>query len=244
MKMTTMSTDAHGKSWFAIKSAADAYEIRIYDEIGADGIGADLFERAMSAIAANDKLTLRINSPGGDAFDAVAIYNSLIRHPGKVTAIIDGIAASAASLVAMAADEIRAPENAFICIQEPAALTIGTEKDHRATVAELNKLTQTFAGIYAKRSRQSDAVVRKVMADGELMTAPEAKAKHFLDVVEAPVKIAAMFDTAKLPAAHRDIVAGRFDESACALSLRLRSRRFVQASIRAELGIGRRSMTR
>ncbi|MFN3315150.1 MAG: head maturation protease, ClpP-related, partial [Hyphomonas sp.] len=107
-------------SWYAIRARGTGAEVAIYDEIGACGVSAKGFLAELGALPDAAPIDLRLNSPGGSVFDAVAIHNALSRHAGAVTVWIDGIAASAASYVAMAGDEIVMPENAFLMIHDPA----------------------------------------------------------------------------------------------------------------------------
>ena len=101
-------------------------EIVIYDEIGAFGIPAKAFLDELKALGPVPELTVRINSPGGSVFDGVAIYNALKRHSAAITVWIDGIAASIASMIAMAGDEIVMPENAMLMLHDPSGLVMGT----------------------------------------------------------------------------------------------------------------------
>ena len=82
---------------------------------------------------------MRINSPGGSCFDGVAIYNALARHPAHKTVWVDGFAASAASVVAMAGDEIVMPENTMMMIHEPVGAGAGTAADMRAMADALDR---------------------------------------------------------------------------------------------------------
>ena len=108
--------------------------------------------------------TLRINSPGGSVFDAVAIHNALSRHAGPVTVWIDGIAASAASYIAMAGDEIVMPENTFLMIHDPAGVVMGTAADMRNMAGTLDKIADSMLRGYAARSgRPEDEIAA---ADG------------------------------------------------------------------------------
>jgi ATP-dependent Clp protease protease subunit len=117
-------------SWYTIRARGTGAEVLIYDEIGAYGVSAKGFLAELGALPEGTPIDLRLNSPGGSVFDAVAIYNALKRHSGTVTVWIDGIAASAASYVAMAGDEIVMPENAFLMIHDPAGLVMGTADRH------------------------------------------------------------------------------------------------------------------
>ena len=94
------------KSWYKIRARTSGTEVLIYDEIGAYGVTAKGFLAELGALPEDAAIDLRLNSPGGSVFDAVAIYNALKRHTGEITVWIDDIAASAASYIAMAGDEI------------------------------------------------------------------------------------------------------------------------------------------
>ena len=101
------------------RAQARGAEIVIYDEIGAFGIPAKAFLDELKALGPVAELTVRINSPGGSVFDGVAIYNALKRHDAAITVWIDGIAASIASMIAMAGDEVVMPENAMLVLHDP-----------------------------------------------------------------------------------------------------------------------------
>jgi ATP-dependent protease ClpP protease subunit len=128
------------RSWYAIRARDTGAEVSIYDEIGAYGVSAKSFLDELASLPGDGPLTLRLNSPGGSVFDAVAIYNALKRHPGPVSVWIDGIAASAASYVAMAGDEVVMPENAFLMIHDPSGFVMGTADDMRAMAEALDKI--------------------------------------------------------------------------------------------------------
>lgn len=106
------------KSWCSIKAASDgtSANISIYEEIGGWGITAQQFSEDLKALGAVSHINLHIHSPVGDVFDGIAIYNLLSKHPAKVTVNIDGLAASMASVIAMAGDRIVMPENAMMMI--------------------------------------------------------------------------------------------------------------------------------
>ena len=136
------------RSWYAIRARAEGAEVSIYDEIGAYGVSAKSFLDELGALPDDGPLTLRLNSPGGSVFDAVAIYNALKRHTGPVSVWIDGIAASAASYVAMAGDEVVMPENAFLMIHDPSGLVMGTADDMRAMAEALDKIKGSLVAGY------------------------------------------------------------------------------------------------
>ena len=133
------------KRWYEFRAQAKGAEIVIYDEIGAFGIPARAFLDELKALGPVGELTVRINSPGGSVFDGVAIYNALKRHDATITIWIDGIAASIASMIAMAGDGVVMPENAMLMLHDPSALVIGTAADMRGMAEALDKFA-TAAG--------------------------------------------------------------------------------------------------
>ena len=139
--------------WYRISNAtSERAEVLLYGAISDwDGITADAFVRELRGITA-DAIDLRINSPGGLVFDAVAIYSALKNHPATVDVSIDGLAASAASFVAMAGDTIAIERPAKIMIHDAAGLTIGNADDMRQMADLLDELSDTIAEIYADRA--------------------------------------------------------------------------------------------
>lgn len=109
------------KGWYNIKAASDGASttIQVYEEIGGWGITAQQFSEDLKAPGDISHITLNIHSPGGDVFDGIAIYNLLSKYPAKITVHIDGLAASMASVIAMAGDRIVMPENAIMMSPQP-----------------------------------------------------------------------------------------------------------------------------
>lgn len=205
------------RTWFAIKAKAkadddedDEAEVLIYDEIGGWGIGAADFDRALKAIGPVNKISMRINSPGGDSFAGIAIYNMLKQHPATVNARVDGIAASAASLIAMAGDQITMPENTFMVVHEPLALTIGPASAHRAMADDLDRVSTSYANTYATRSGQTLEAVKSLMAEDRLMNAAECKERGYCDEMVESVEMRASFALDRLPEKHRGVLASVF----------------------------------
>ena len=190
------------RRWYSISNrAGDAAEILIYDEISAFGITAKQFAKDLKALGSPKKITLRINSPGGDVFDASAIHNQLKRHSARKVVTIDGLAASAASVIAMAGDEIVMPENAMMMIHDPAAIVIGTAADMLAMADALDKVKGTLIAAY-RRSNQSDKTIAAWMSDETWFTAAEAVAAGLADRTVEAVKAAANFDLGKFRYKH------------------------------------------
>lgn len=181
-------------SWYAIRARGTGAEVAIYDEIGAYGVSAKGFLAELGALPDGTPVDLRLNSPGGSVFDAVAIHNALKRHEGPVTVWIDGIAASAASYIAMAGDEIVMPENAFLMIHDPAGLVMGTAEDMRAMAEALDKVKGSLVSGYAAKSGRTPEEVSALMAAETWFDASDAVAQGFADRLIEPVRIAANFD--------------------------------------------------
>ena len=201
-------------SWYSIRARDTDAELSIYDEIGAYGVSAKAFIADIGALENGTDLELRLNSPGGSVFDAVAIYNALQRHTGKVTVTIDGIAASAASYVAMAGDEIVMPENAFLMIHDPSGLVMGTAGDMRDMAEALDKISGSLIKGYAAKSGKPDEEIATLMAAETWFDATEAVEAGLADRVAEPVRIAARFDIAAFRNAPPPLIEASKDEPA------------------------------
>lgn len=141
----------------------DTASISIYDSIGDNWEGTGVTSKRISAalrtIGARD-LTVNVNSPGGDFFEGVAIYNLLREHKAKVTINVMGLAASAASVIAMAGDEILMGEGSFLMIHNAWTVAIGNRHDLAQAAQTLEPFDTAMANLYAKRAgiSQADAV--------------------------------------------------------------------------------------
>ncbi len=193
-------------SWYTIRARATGAEVLIYDEIGAYGVTAKGFLAELGALPNDAAIDLRLNSPGGSVFDAVAIYNALSRHSGTITVWIDGIAASAASYIAMAGDEIVMPENAFLMIHDPSGLVMGTAEDMRSTAEALDKVKGSLIQGYAAKSGKADDEIATLMAAETWLDAKDALDLGFIDRIAEPVKLAASFDVARFRNAPPELV--------------------------------------
>lgn len=165
--------------WYAIRNVADddgdsaAAELLIYDEIGGSfGISSDEFVKDLMGIKAKN-IDVRINSPGGSVFDAIAIYNALIKHPANVTTYVDALAASAASIIAMAGDSVVMMVGSQLMIHDALGLEMGNAKDMREMANFLDRQSDNLATIYsAKGGDTSDW--RALMLKETWMFADEA----------------------------------------------------------------------
>ena len=138
--------------WYKIEALSeDNTEVMIYDVIGWPFNDAGEIIRALAGI--NTKtVTVRINSPGGDVFDAMAIFNALQSHKSKVITRVESLAASAASFIALAGKEVQAYQNAMFMIHEPWVLAAGSQHDLREIADILEKISGNMVDIYAQNS--------------------------------------------------------------------------------------------
>lgn len=141
--------------WFQIKNAAKddgPAQVYIYDEIGFWGTEAGDFVQQLIALDA-DEIDLHLNSPGGEIFDGLAIYNALKQNKAHVTVYVDGLAASAASFIAQAGDTVVMARNAQMMIHDGIAMAYGNEQDMLDTAELLSKLSNNIADIYAQAAK-------------------------------------------------------------------------------------------
>jgi ATP-dependent Clp protease, protease subunit len=193
-------------SWYTIRARASGAEVLIYDEIGAYGVSAKGFLAELGALPEGAPIDLRLNSPGGSVFDAVAIYNALSRHAGTVTVWIDGIAASAASYIAMAGDEIIMPENSFLMIHDPSGIVMGTAADMRDMAGALDKMAASMTRGYAARSGKPEGEIAALMAAETWFDARDALDLGLATRMAEPVRIAASFDIGRFRNAPPELV--------------------------------------
>ncbi len=163
-----------GQSWYTIRNASPkSAEVFIYEEIGMWGVSAKDFVAELRGLKA-DQIELHINSPGGAVFDGVAIYNSLINHPARIVSIVDGIAASAASFIAMAGEEIEIEKTGRMMIHDASGIAMGDARDLRELADLLDGLSNTIAEIYADRAGGTVQEWRDRMLATTWYTADEA----------------------------------------------------------------------
>lgn len=164
------------------KTAEEA-TVYIMDEISWWGITADELIKEIDGISAGT-IHLRMNSPGGSVFDGTAIYNALKQHSAKVIVHVDGLAASIASVIAMAGDEIVMGEGSFMMVHLPWSIMIGTAEDFRQEADLLDKVGGSIAQIYKGKSGKELDEINQLMADETWMTAEEAVEMGFADRID------------------------------------------------------------
>ena len=181
-------------NWYSIRALSKGAEISIHDEIGAFGVTAKEFLAELGELTNTSRITLRINSPGGSVFDGIAIYNALKRHPAHITVVVEGIAASIASVIVCAGDEVVMPENAMLMLHEPSAVVSGTADDLLSMAAALEKMRISLVSAYRDKSGLPDTEIEELLSHETWLSASEALDLGFADRIEAPVKMAACFD--------------------------------------------------
>lgn len=194
---------------FEIKAmGSDAVEVFMYDAIVNDaweaemmgGIAPQNLVPELRAITAGT-IHLRINSPGGSVFGARAIEQALREHPAKVIAHIDGLAASAATFIAMAADEVVMSSGALWMIHNAWGVAMGDHNDMLETAALLEKIDGTLIDTYAKRTGQTPEQLAEWMAAETWFTADEAVAAGFADSIAEEKKASARWNLSAYPKA-------------------------------------------
>jgi len=130
-----------------------------------------------------EEISVRINSPGGLAFEGIAIYNALVRHSARINITIDALAASAASIVAMAGDKISMSDNAAIMIHKAWSIVLGSADDLLHEAAILEKVDGNMANTYSARTKQSKEKIHEMMKAETWFNAEEAKENGFIDEV-------------------------------------------------------------
>jgi len=160
--------------WYKIKNkTANAAEVYIYDEIGYFGITAQDLVNDLNTIT-SENIELHLNTPGGEIFDGIAIYNALKNHNASVTVYVDALAASAGSFIAMAGDEIIMQRTAQMMIHDGHGLAIGNAADMRELADLLDKSSDNIASIYAERAGGSVEEWRTAMKAETWYSAEEA----------------------------------------------------------------------
>lgn len=174
-------------------------EIVLYGTVGEDfffdGFTALDVVRALAEIGRGDDVTVRINSGGGYVDEGTAVYNALAAHRGNVTTIVDGIAASAASLIFMAGDKRIMRRGSTMMIHDPALMTVGNSADHQKSVEALEALANSMADAYAEASGQTREQARADMQAETWLTPDDALARGYADETQdAAAEEATAFD--------------------------------------------------
>lgn len=190
---------------YSIKARANASaEIYIYEDVGEGwfgGVSAKQFATDLKALGDISTIDVRINSAGGDVFDGLAIYRQLVDHKAKVVSHIDGMAASIASVIAMAGDEIKIAEAGFVMIHNAWGLSIGDGTEMRRMADLLDTTTGAIRDVYRARTSIADEDLQAMMTAETWLTGADAVEKGFADTLVENLRVAA---SAKIdPAKHK-----------------------------------------
>lgn len=173
-------------------------EIWLYDQIGSnffsEGVTAKSFQKELAALGKVSLINLHINSPGGDVFDGFAIYNQLAQHPARIEVDIDGVAASIASIVAMAGDDIRIAKNATMMIHNPRGFAAGDETEMNRVAALLRTIKGNLVDTYKDRTGNKPEKLAAWMDDETWFTAEAAVENGFANSVSRETAVTACFD--------------------------------------------------
>lgn len=182
-----VSPPENAADWYRIENAAaDEADVYVYDAIGGwFGTTADDFIREMRDISA-PRINLRLNSPGGSVFEGIAIANAIRSHPANVTVFVDGLAASIASVIALAGDRLVMLPQTQLMIHDASGGAYGNAADMEYMVGLLNKQSDNIADAYADRAGGTAAEWRDLMKAETWYTASEAVAAGLADEVFTP----------------------------------------------------------
>ena len=184
LKNLLMTNRLRERAPINLVNAADEATIYIYDIIDADyGVGAKDVIGAISSLKDAKVLNIRINSPGGDVFEGRAIMEAIKRFDGKTVAHIDSLAASAATSIALAADEVVMSDGALFMIHNASGLVWGDKNDMRQTADLLEKVEGSIVNDYTAKTGMEDTTIVAMMNAETWMTADEALANKFVDRV-------------------------------------------------------------
>ena len=168
---------------FSVRAEGDATRIELYDVIDDYyGVSASDFVAALNGIKSGD-IALHINCPGGDVFAARAMVAAIAAHPSTITAYIDGLAASAASYVAMACDKVVMQEGSMLMIHNAWSFAMGNASDMRATADLLDKIDGSIVNDYMRKTGMAAEEIQQMMAAETWLDATESVDKGFADSV-------------------------------------------------------------
>lgn len=202
-------TKLKGRRFWRFQAAADEEavgELYLYGIIGPDDglswlfdeISPKQFKEDLDALGDINVLRLYINSDGGDVFAAQAILSMLRRHQARKEVYIDGLAASAATIVAMAGDVIRIPRNAMMMIHNPWTWAVGEAKDFRHIADVLDQVRESIIAAYDERTGLDRERIAEMMDAETWMTGEEAVAYGFADELDETRPVAAAMRNGRL----------------------------------------------
>jgi len=196
-RQATQAKKTESWFWMAARGEAEA-EIYIYDEIGFQGVSAKQFISDLQALGEIKHITLHINSPGGCIFDGIAIFNALKSHPADITVHIDGVAASMASVIAMAGNPVIMPANSFMMIHKPHAVARGDAADMRDLAELLDKTEAVLIPAYTAKTGLTHEVIAGMLEEETWMDGTQCVSLGFADQLVPAVQAMARIDSKRI----------------------------------------------
>ncbi|MEY8762484.1 MULTISPECIES: head maturation protease, ClpP-related [Clostridium] len=185
------------KFWkFNAKENSDEGELLLYGDISdstwwGDEITPKNFKEELDSLGDIKTLNVYINSGGGDVFAGQAIYSMLKRHSATVNVYVDGLAASIASIIAMAGDRVKMPKNAMLMVHNPWSFGMGNANDFRKLADDLDKVRESMISVYEDKTGMEKESIVELMDAETWMTAEEAVEFGFADEIEEEKQVAA-----------------------------------------------------
>lgn len=183
------------KFWTFKNETEETADLYIYDEIGdgyfGESVSAKSFKKELNALGDIKELNIYINSPGGSVFDGMAIYSQLKRHKARKTVYVDGLAASIASVIALAGNKLVIPSNGYFMIHKPWSMMWGDAEEFRKMANSLDTIEEGIVNVYDENSFLTIDELKEMMANETWMTGKEAVEHGFADEVSEEINIAA-----------------------------------------------------
>lgn len=201
------------RTWYTVKAAADSKPavVSIFDDIGMWGVSAAAFIGDLRQHSG--PLELEISSLGGSVFEGVAIYNALKRYAGtegnSLTVTVMGVAASIASVIAMAGTTIRMPANTYMMVHKPWGGLAGNADEMRDYADLLDKIELSLVGTYMARTGKTEDEIKALLETDTWLTAAEAVEHGFADEVTDPIEVSASYEPERLPENVRALYGAR-----------------------------------
>lgn len=210
-------------AWQIRNAAGDDHaEIKLYAEVGEsfwfESVSAQEFTDELDALDVS-KITLRINSPGGSVFDGVAMYSALRSHRAEITSVVEGLAASIASIVMLAGDKVQISDAAMVMIHNPWGMAVGDAADMRKTAQTLDEIRDVMVGVYAKKSGKAPAEITAALDAETWLSAEKALAFGLVDEIlgDGAGDVAATVEDAAALAVFDERAFSRFQHTPAAL---------------------------
>lgn len=196
--MSTKQEEKNMKKFYNVQQYGNRAEIRIYGDITKaiyeEGeISASSFNEELSRLGSVSQIDIYFNSPGGSVFEGIAIYHQIKRHPARFVGYVDGVAASIASVILMACDEIVMPSNSYLMIHNPFTGVVGNQNDLRKTADDLERMREASISAYLEKAgdKLSREKIVEIMDNETWLLGSEAFEYGLCDRLEKPMELVA-----------------------------------------------------